>query len=70
MSQANNKTAEAYSWLDIGKGPSPKASMPRNEEELVDRMASICQQTLEELQPVLKQITQVCFRPFLSLRHE
>jgi hypothetical protein len=69
-SVANNKTAEAYSWLDIGKGPSSKASMPRNEEELVDRMASICQQTLEELQPVLNQITQVCLRPFLPLRHE
>jgi hypothetical protein len=63
--QAKKKTSDDYSGLDVAKGPSSKAALPKNEEELVDRMASICQQTLEELQPVLAQITQVCLRSFI-----
>jgi hypothetical protein len=57
--QAKKTTSDDYSGLDIAKGPSTKGPLPNNEEELVDRMASICQQALEELQPVLAQITQV-----------
>jgi hypothetical protein len=56
--QAKKTTSDDYSGLDIAKGPSTKGPLPNNEEELVDRMASICQQALEELQPVLAQITQ------------
>ena len=34
------------------------------QDELADKMSAICERTLEEVQPVLKQITEVC----LSLR--
>jgi hypothetical protein len=63
-SQKKMKTTEGYQGLDSATGPSPRATVPRDEAELMDRMANICQQTLEELQPVLKQITQVCISPF------
>jgi hypothetical protein len=35
----------------------------REDAELADKMANICQQTLERVQPVCKQITEVCSIP-------
>jgi hypothetical protein len=35
----------------------------KEDAELADKMANICQQTLERIQPVCKQITEVCHHP-------
>ena len=32
----------------------------KQDAEIADKMANICQQTLERIQPVMKQITEVC----------
>jgi hypothetical protein len=34
----------------------------RQDDELADKMAAICQRTLEDVGPVLKQISEVCLR--------
>ena len=39
----------------------------REDDELADKMAAICQRTLEDVQPVMKQITDVCLVPFTRI---
>jgi len=39
---------------------SDEDKQKKQDAEIADKMANICQQTLERIQPVLKQITEVC----------
>ena len=43
--------------------PSEEELQRKRDAEIAEKMANICQQTLERIQPVMKQITEVCVYP-------
>jgi hypothetical protein len=45
---------------EIPEDESDEERQRREDSELANKMAAICQQTLERVQPVMKQITEVC----------
>lgn len=47
----------------VPEGETEEDKKKREDAELADKMSSICQQTLERIQPVMKQITEVCSLP-------
>ncbi len=50
---------------EVEEGPSEEDLKRQQDAELADKMANICSQTLERIQPVCKQITEVSFSDFL-----